>query len=260
MKQHKGYKSVPLGFNRKMVIVSAGITRQRNIIHCITEVDISKARERIRNHFEKTGEKLSFTAYIVTCLAKIISQNPALNSFIRGRRIILLDEVTVSVLVERELEGEKVPEPIGISGAGTMSFYEVSTKIREAQKKQGERIGSLSGMTWVRFIPQFLLKTFIRIADKNLYLAKKYGKIAVTAVGMNASYPLWFIPHGSATVLLTIGSINRKTVYIEGEFTAREYLCLTVSFDHDIIDGAPATRFMNQLIEKISSADLIDPD
>ncbi len=122
---------------------------------------------------------------------------------------------------------------------------------------KSNQIGSLSNYTWIRFIPKFLLKIFIRIAEKNINLAKKYGKVCVTAVGMFSKETVWFVPHGSATVLLTVGSINQKVVKIENEFVEREHLCLTVSFDHDIIDGAPAARFMNDLIKIIKSGDLI---
>ena len=52
-------------------------------------------------------------------------------------------------------------------------------------------------------LPDFLLKTFIRIADKNIKLGVKYGKVAVTAVGMFSKDAVWLIPHGSATVLIS---------------------------------------------------------
>jgi len=104
------------------------------------------------------------------------------------------------VLIEREISGEKVPEPIGIKRAQEKTFYQIHNEIREAERRQGDRLGSLSNQTWIRLIPSFLLKTFIRIADKNIYMAKKYGKIAVSAIGMFSKAPIWFIPHGSATV------------------------------------------------------------
>ena len=103
----------------------------------------------------------------------------------------------------------------------------------------------------------FLLKTFIRIADKNIHIAKSYGKVAVTAIGMFSKEAVWFIPHGSATVLITVGSISNKVVEIDGHFFSREHLCLTASFDHNIVDGAPASRFMNQFIETIKSGRIL---
>ena len=108
-------------------------------------------------------------------------------------------------------------------------------------------------MAWIRYIPGFLLKTFVRLADRNIRLAKRYGKVAVTAVGMFSREPVWFIPHGSATVLMTAGSIEKRMVFTGERHEEREFLCLTGSFDHDIVDGAPAARFMNQFLETLKS-------
>lgn len=252
-----GYKSMPLSFNRRVVIASASVTKDKNAIHSLHEVDITVPRTFIREHFRNTGEKLSFTAYIVTCLSRVIKDYPQFNSFIKGRRLILLDDITISVLIERGIAGESVPEPVAIRQAQEKTYYQIHREIREAKKLQTDNLGSLSKSTWIRFIPGFLLTMFIRIADKNIHMAKRYGKIAVTAVGMYSTEPFWFIPHGTATVLVTVGSINHKVVEVDGQFVTREHLCLTVSFDHDIIDGAPASRFVNQLVETIKSGQLL---
>lgn len=87
-------------------------------------------------------------------------------------------------------------------------------------------------------------------------MAKIYGKVAVTAVGMFSKEAVWFIPHGSTTVLITVGSISQKVIETDGHFVSREHLCLTTSFDHNIVDGAPASRFMNQFVETIKSGNL----
>jgi pyruvate/2-oxoglutarate dehydrogenase complex dihydrolipoamide acyltransferase (E2) component len=257
MKTNKGYSILPLSFSRRAVIASASVTKEKNAIHTLTEVDISEPRRLMKLHFEKTGEKLSLTAYIVTCLAQVIKQHPQLNSFIKGRKLILLDDVTVSVLIEREIAGEKVPEPVGIKKAQEKTFLQIHREIREAKAKKDEKIGSLSGQTWIGFIPGFLLRTFIRIADRNINMAKRYGKVAVTAVGMFGKEPAWFIPHGTATVLITVGGISQRAVEMEGHFVSREHLCITASFDHNIVDGAPASRFMNQFVEMVKSGRLI---
>lgn len=134
MKIKNGYKSLPLSFYRQAIIASASVTKEKNAIHSFTEVDITEPRRLIKEHFERTGEKLSLTAYIVTCLAQVIKQHPQLNSFIKGQRLIILDDVTVSVLIEREMVGEKVPEPIGIKRAQEKSFRQIHNEIREAKK------------------------------------------------------------------------------------------------------------------------------
>ncbi len=257
MNNNKGYKSIPLSINRRAVIASATVTKEKNVIHSFTDIDITEPRRLIKEHFEKTGEKLSLTAYVVTCLAQTIKEHPQLNSFIKGRKLITLDDITISVLIERDIVGEKVPEPIGIKRTQEKTLYQIHNEIREAKEQQSDKLGSLSGKTWIRLIPNFLLKTFIRIADKNIHIAKSYGKVAVTAIGMFSKEAVWFIPHGSATVLITVGSISNKVVEIDGHFFSREHLCLTASFDHNIVDGAPASRFMNQFIETIKSGRIL---
>lgn len=257
MGQKAGYKSIPLTFNRKAVIASATVTKEKNAFHSITEVDISIPRKLINDYSRKTGIKLSLTAYVVTCLAHTIKEHPLLNSFIKGNKQIILDEVTVSVLIERDIKGEKVPEPVAIRNAQSKTYIQINNEIRAAQNLQGQQLGNLSKMTWIRFIPGFLMRSFIRIADKNIKMGKHYGKVAVTAVGMFNKTSVWFIPHGTATVLITVGGINSKLVKEGDEIIEKEHLCLTVSFNHDIVDGAPASRFMNQLLETVKSGKLL---
>jgi pyruvate/2-oxoglutarate dehydrogenase complex dihydrolipoamide acyltransferase (E2) component len=260
MDRKTGFKSIPLTFNRKAVIASATVTKEKNSFHSITEVDISVPRRLINEHFQKTGTKLSLTAYIVTCLAHVIKDHPLLNSFIKGNKQIILDDVTVSVLIEREIKGEKVPEPVAINNAQTKTYLQINNEIRSAQSSQGQQLGNLSKMTWIRFIPGFLLRTFIRIADKNIKMGIRYGKVAVTAVGMFNKTSVWFIPHGSATVVITVGGINSKLIKEDDNIVEKEHLCLTASFNHDIVDGAPASRFINQFIETVKSGKLLTLD
>ncbi len=209
MKSGKGYRSAPLSFTRKMVIASANANK-KNAIHCITEIDISRPRQLIKNIYEKSGEKLSFTGVIVKSFAEAIKLHPELNSFIKRRRLIVLDDINISVLIEREIDGQKVPEPLGIQKIQEKSLKQVHNEIRKAQNNTRNEFGNVSNASWIRFIPGFLLRLFVKIADKNIKLAKRYGKIAVTAVGMFSKEATWFIPHGTATVLLTIGSMNKK--------------------------------------------------
>lgn len=85
----------------------------------------------------------------------------------------------------------------------------------------------------------------------------KQGSVVISVksfnyqVGMFSREPVWFIPHGSGTVLITVGSIEKRMVFNGERYEEREFLCLTGSFDHDIVDGAPAARFMNQFLETV---------
>jgi pyruvate/2-oxoglutarate dehydrogenase complex dihydrolipoamide acyltransferase (E2) component len=55
------------------------------------------------------------------------------------------------------------------------------------------------------------------------------------------------------TLGLTVGGIAQKPGVIEGRIEIREYLSLTITFDHDIVDGAPAARFAQRFKELLES-------
>jgi|GEM_PF-2634075 len=123
-----GYRAEPLGGNRQMVAASAAVGRESNTIHLMTEVDITGPRRLITEHREHTGERLSLTGYVVACLARTLAEFPRFNSFRRGSRLIVLDDLTISVLFEREIDGENVPEPVGIQAANRKTHRQVNDK------------------------------------------------------------------------------------------------------------------------------------
>lgn len=246
-----------VSFLRKVVNASASITRKKNTIHSFTEIDISIPLSLISEYKNRYNEKLSFSGYLVACLAKALSEFPRFNSFISGNKLIILKELNISILVERKIKEEYVPEPLVLTSCQRKGYLAIHNEIRNAQKKKDEKFGNLSSFKIIRFIPRVFLKVFVSIADKSKKMAVKYGKIAITSVGMFCKEPVWFIPHGSATVLLTVGSTIKRAVKVNEGYENREHLCLTVSFDHDIIDGAPAARFMNKLIDEIKCGEII---
>lgn len=52
---------------------------------------------------------------------------------------------------------------------------------------------------------------------------------------------------------MTVGGIGEKPGVVDGQIAIRDYLSLTISSDHDIIDGAPAARFTQRLKDLIES-------
>ncbi len=250
-----GHRFESFGTNRKMVAASATVGREKNTIHLVTEVDVTVPRRMIAEHRERTGEQMSLTGYVVTCLARTFADFPDLNAFRKGRRLVVLEDVAISVVFERDIEGESVPEPVGIQGVNRKTYREVNDELRAEQQRTGEPIGSAMGQTWVRFIPGFLLRSFTRLASRDIGIQKRYGVAGVTAVGMFGSGPMWLVPLTGATVTVAVGSIAKRPAFIDGAVEEREHLCLTVSFDHDIVDGAPAARFTTRFAEILSSGD-----
>ena len=89
---------------------------------------------------------------------------------------------------------------------------------------------------------------------------KRYGAIGVTAVGMFGprNQATWLIPLvGGATVGVAVGGIVRRPCVHDGQLESREHLCLTITFNHDIVDGAPAARFVKRFSELLMSGDLL---
>ncbi len=54
------------------------------------------------------------------------------------------------------------------------------------------------------------------------------------------------------TLMITIDGIASKPRYVDGRLQARELLDITISVDHEVVDGAPAARFARRLAELLS--------
>lgn len=88
---------------------------------------------------------------------------------------------------------------------------------------------------------------------------KRWGTVTVSAVGMVGTGAGWGIPPSSPSICwITVGGIGQRREQVDGETVAREYLSLTVSFDHRMIDAAPAARFTERLKHLIETADCLD--
>jgi pyruvate/2-oxoglutarate dehydrogenase complex dihydrolipoamide acyltransferase (E2) component len=87
------------------------------------------------------------------------------------------------------------------------------------------------------------------------------GTVVVTSVGMfgkGGGWGLSFLPVHNLGI--TVGGIAQKPGVYEGEIAIREYLHLTLSFNHDVVDGAPAARFTQGLVEMIERAVVLEED
>jgi pyruvate/2-oxoglutarate dehydrogenase complex dihydrolipoamide acyltransferase (E2) component len=75
------------------------------LIHGLLEVDVTHARALLRKHTARTGEMLSFTAFIVACLVHAVDQDQRAQAYRNWRnRMIVFDEVDVVTLIEGRIE------------------------------------------------------------------------------------------------------------------------------------------------------------
>ena len=251
MKQkHVDYKMVP---NPKLQRFYAAMFRSAQhtpIMHGLLEVDVTMARALLREHKANTGESLSFTAFLIACLAKAVDEHKAVQASRKGsKHLILFEDVDVLTYIERGA----APMPYIIRAANHKTVREIHHEIRAAQVQDTEK-----DLKWLQFLPALLFRPFFWvfswIGRRYPQLWKKYvGTVGITAVGMFGKGAGWGIPPALPTLMMTVGGIGEKLVLVDGHIAMRDYLSLTISFDHDIIDGAPAARFTERLKKLIES-------
>jgi pyruvate/2-oxoglutarate dehydrogenase complex dihydrolipoamide acyltransferase (E2) component len=256
MKQkHIDYKIVPNPKIRRWFAAAFRSAQHTPIMHGLLEVDVTRAREFLREQKANTGESLSFTAFLIACLGQAVEEHKAVQAIRFGsKHLILFEEVDVFTLIERDVAGQVPIMPIIIRTANRKTVREIHQEIRAAQREDVAKV-----VKWLQFQPALLFRPFFwgfsLIGRRYPQLWKKYvGTVGITAVGMFGKGAAWGIPPAiPIPLMLTVGGIGEKPVLVDGHIALREYLSLTISFDHDIIDGAPAARFTERLKELIES-------
>jgi pyruvate/2-oxoglutarate dehydrogenase complex dihydrolipoamide acyltransferase (E2) component len=84
------------------------------------------------------------------------------------------------------------------------------------------------------------------------------GNAVVTSVGMMGLINGWFIHRSVHPVSFGIGSVIKKPSVVGDEIKIREILNMTVLLDHDVIDGAPMVRFLNDLTRIIEDSERME--
>jgi pyruvate/2-oxoglutarate dehydrogenase complex dihydrolipoamide acyltransferase (E2) component len=79
------------------------------------------------------------------------------------------------------------------------------------------------------------------------------GTVMITTAGMIGHTRGWIMPFGMHPLCLAFGSLNEQAAVYKGEIQKREILHLTVLIDHDVIDGVPAARFVDDLVKKLQA-------
>jgi pyruvate/2-oxoglutarate dehydrogenase complex dihydrolipoamide acyltransferase (E2) component len=232
----------------------------------LLEVDVTVPRQIIAEHKERTGETLSFTGFLVHCLARAVDENPSVQAYLKGRnQLVLFDDVNVGVMVEHT-DGEKTAL-MGhvIEGAQRKTYREIHEEIRRVQSEPVPRGRGMPRWFLSAMLLPWPLSSLVKALmgwatrrDPTVRVSAA-GTVAVTAVGMfGRGHSGWGITTTPHSLSLVVGSMAWKPAVVDGRIEPREILNLTVLFDHDVVDGAPATRFTQRLIELIESGDGMD--
>lgn len=250
---HVTYSVLPFPPERQLIIEGGRFASRKHTVMALIEADVTKSRQFLREHKAHTGETLSFTAFVIACLGKAVGEHKAVHAYRDWRnRLILFDEVDVNMSIEIEREGRKMVLPHFMRAANKRTFRDIHSEIRTVQAKP-EKTREF-GVLWFVRLPRLVRDIFYWFVFKNpWWLKASFCTVGLTAVGMFGKGSGWAIPYSVHTLDVALGGIGENPGVVDGRIEIREYLCLTLMFDHDIVDGAPAARFTQRFKELIES-------
>ena len=245
--QHK-FNAQPYPRTRLLMVDGGRLGLKKHTIHGLVEFDISKARETILLHRKNSAETLSFSAFFLACLGKAIDPDKQLHAYRSWRnQLIIFDEVDVNMLFEVEVDGEKTIRPHILRGINKKTASQIQQEIDTFQSRHQESRKSKFIDRFV-LLPGFIRRLFLRILFMNPDLIKEYyGTVLVSSVGMFGSGSGWGIPVPNHSLQLTLGGVGNKAVMAAGGIEMHKFMSITISVDHDVIDGAPIARFTQRL-------------
>jgi pyruvate dehydrogenase E2 component (dihydrolipoamide acetyltransferase) len=187
----------------------------------MTEVDMTEAsnfrKDLLVKVKEETGVSLTYTCIIVKAAALALREHKIVNSTLEDQEIKILKNVNVGVAVDVE-EGLIVPV------------------IREADQKSLTEITAL------------LAKLAEKARNRTLSLEEvSAGTFTVTNLGMLGVHTFIPIINPPQAAILGAGAIEDKPVVVKGRIEARSRLNLSLVYDHRIINGAEAARFLQSM-------------
>ena len=191
----------------------------------VTELSILREKEKIIA--SQKGVKLTFMPYIIKAVIDSLKQHPYLNSTLEGEEIVLKKYYNIGIAVDTE-DGLIVPV---IKIADSKSLYDLAKEVENLAELARERkldLGDMQG-----------------------------GTFTITNIGsIRGLYATPIINYPEAAIL-GLGRIYEKPVAIGGKVQVRNVLPLSLSFDHRILDGAEAAKFIDLVIKHLENPDML---
>ncbi len=182
-----------------------------------SEADVTPATElraRLTRDFDFT-----YTDMLVHACARALLKHPRMNARLEGEVIISVPEVNIGIAVALD-EGLIVPV---IRSADRLALREIAVESRAlAEKAHASRL---------------------RLEDVH------GGTFTISNLGTYGVDAFTPILNPGETGILGVGRIVEKPAIYRGEITRRAMLTLSLTFDHRVIDGAPAAEFLQTVIE-----------
>jgi pyruvate dehydrogenase E2 component (dihydrolipoamide acetyltransferase) len=201
-------------------------------VTAMDEADVTalwKIREKEKKAAEKKGIKLTILPFIIKAVIAGLIEHPSLNATLddENEEIILKKYFNIGLATDTP-EGLMVPV---VKNAKEKSIFELAQEMAQLAEKARNRT--------------------IDLADL------KGGTFTITNYGtIRGIYGTPIINHPEVAIL-GIGRIQEMPVVRDGQVVVRKILPLSLSFDHRVVDGAEAARFLNTVIARLEDPDLI---
>jgi pyruvate dehydrogenase E2 component (dihydrolipoamide acetyltransferase) len=190
--------------------------------HVSVDMTALMALRATLNSEVKENEKISVTDLLVKAVAKALEKYPKVNATLSGEEIKVLADINVGVAVALP-DGLVVPN---IKNANKQSLSDVSKAVKDFAKRAKRNKLDPDEMTG--------------------------GTFTITNLGGYGSVE-WFTPiiNQPESAILGVGRTVKMAVVIGDQIVIRPIMGLSLSFDHRVIDGAPAAEFLGYLIKLI---------
>ena len=179
------------------------------------EVDVTEAQRLRRDTSAERDTTLTMAHVLIKACAETLKRIPVMNTVLANDAIHYFDQVNIGVAVALD-DGLIVPV---LRDVGNMDIYRISTDTHEMAIKARE--GTLS--------PDDVLG----------------GTFTISVLGVVDGFtPILNRPQSA---ILGVGRSVQKPVVVRGEVVVREMMTLSLTADHQVIDGAVAAGFMRRL-------------
>ena len=186
------------------------------------KVDITEL-EKLRKSISGTNKKISVTPFIIKVVAQALKKFPQFNSSVdmATQEIIFKDYVNIGLAVDTD-RGLIVPV---IKNVDRMSVLQISDELNAMAERARTR------------------KTTIEEMQGGCFTISNLGGIGGTCFTPIINWP--------EVAILGVSRGSMEPVYVDGNFTPRLMLPLSLSYDHRVIDGADAARFVRWVCEAL---------
>jgi pyruvate/2-oxoglutarate dehydrogenase complex dihydrolipoamide acyltransferase (E2) component len=256
------FKKIPQSRIATFDTFSIGLLKHH--VAAMLEFDVTDSRKKLQE-LRRSGINVTFNAWLIKVISSLLQKYPEASAFLYSKKkLMIFNDINISILVEKKIGDSRVPIPLVIEKTNEKSASEITLEIENAKHQELSDndivLTKKSGLAEKLYykLPGFIRRTVWKIMLGNPRFAyKKMGNVAITSVGMMGRINGWFIHKSVHPLSFGIGSILKKPIVLDNEIKIREILNMTILVDHDVIDGAPMVRFLNDLTKYIEGGELI---